>query len=46
MSFSDVASLNKFLADKSYIEGFSFSPKDVEVIFYKPSDLTTKRLVF
>jgi elongation factor 1-beta len=31
MSFSDVASLNKYLADKSYIEGWSFSPKDVEV---------------
>jgi translation elongation factor EF-1beta len=31
MSFSDHASLNAHLADKSYIEGWSFSQKDVEV---------------
>lgn len=31
MSFKDLASLNTFLLDKSYIEGYQFSPKDVEV---------------
>ena len=31
MSFTDVAALEAHVADKSYIEGFAFSPKDVEV---------------
>mmetsp|Transcript_52825 Transcript_52825/g.105840 ORF Transcript_52825/g.105840 Transcript_52825/m.105840 type:complete len:111 (+) Transcript_52825:28-360(+) len=31
MSFKDLASLDAFLVDKSYIAGFSFSVKDTEV---------------
>lgn len=31
MSFKDVAALNGYLADKTYIQGYNFSPKDVEV---------------
>jgi hypothetical protein len=31
MSFKDLDSLEKFLVDKSYIAGYSFSEKDTEV---------------
>ena len=31
MSYSDLPGLNAYIADKSYIEGYAFSPKDVEV---------------
>lgn len=29
----DLASLENYIKDKSYIEGYAFSPKDVEVNF-------------
>jgi hypothetical protein len=33
MAPKDIPSLEAYIADKSYIEGYSFSSKDVEVTF-------------